>query len=109
MLWQERIQTTEKFINNEMSAKKIYIILIIIKQKINHFSDAQNKAHHIINTLFEEAWNEINKNQANSFTKFKKYLFLNHIIEDQCLTESFFLFAHAENSVQVINLNSSEQ
>ena len=44
-----------------MSAEKIYIILITIKQKINHFSDAQNKAHHIINTLLEEAWNKINK------------------------------------------------
>ena len=65
-----------------MSAEKIYIILIIIKQKINHFSDAQNKAHHIINTLFEEAWNEIDKDQANSFIKFKKHLFLDHIIKN---------------------------
>ena len=75
MLWQERIQTTEKSINNEMSAEKIYIILIIIKQKINHFSDAQNKAHHIINTLLEKTWNKINKNQANFFIKFKKYIY----------------------------------
>ncbi len=55
MLWQERTQATEKSINNEMSAEKIYITLITIKQKINHFSDAQNKVHHIINTLLEEA------------------------------------------------------
>ncbi len=65
-----------------MSAEKIYITLITIKQKINHFSDAQNKAHHIINTLLEEAWNEINKDQANFFIKFKKYLSLNHIVEN---------------------------
>ena len=82
MLWQERIQTTEKFINNEMSAKKIYIILIIIKQKINHFSDAQNKTHHIINILLEEAWNKIDKNQANFSIKFKKHLFLDYIIKN---------------------------
>ena len=65
-----------------MSAEKIYIILIIIKQKINHFSDAQNKAHHIINTLLKEAWNEIDKDQVNSSTKSKKHLSLNHIIKD---------------------------
>ena len=50
-----RIEYTPKSINNKMSTEKIYIILIIIKQKINHFSDAQNKVHHIINTLLEEA------------------------------------------------------
>ena len=82
MLWQERIQITEKFINNQMSTEKIYITLITIKQKINHFSDAQNKAHHIINTLLEKAWNEIDKDQANSFTKFKKHLFLDHTAEN---------------------------
>ena len=72
-----------------MSTKKIYIILITIKQKINHFSDAQNKAHHIINTLLEEAWNEIDKDQTNFFTKFKKHLFLDHTVKNQCLIESF--------------------
>ena len=82
MLWQERIQTTEKSINNEMSAEKIYITLIIIKQKINYFLDAQNKAHHIINILLEEAWNEINKNQVDSSTKSKKHLFLDHTVEN---------------------------
>ena len=65
-----------------MNTEKIYIILIIIKQKINYFSDAQNKIHHIINTLLEEAWNEINKDQANFFIKFKKHLFFNHIIKN---------------------------
>ena len=55
MLCKERTQTDERFIDDEMSVEKIYIILIIIKQKINHFSDAQNKAYHIINTLLEKA------------------------------------------------------
>jgi len=55
MLWQERTQATEGSINNEMSAGKVYITLTTIKQKTNHFSDAQNKAHHIINTLLGEA------------------------------------------------------
>ena len=82
MLWQERTQTTKRSINNEMSAEKIYITLITIKQKINYFSDTQNKVHHIINTLLKETWNKIDKDQANSFTKSKKHLFLDHIIED---------------------------
>ncbi len=65
-----------------MSAEKIYITLIIIKQKINHFLDAQNKAYHIINTLLEEAWNKIDKDQANSSTKSKKHLSLDHTAKD---------------------------
>ncbi len=89
MLWQERTQTTERSINNKISTEKIYITLITIKQKINYFSDAQNKAHHIINTLLEEAWNEINKDQANSSTKSKKHLSLDYIIKNQYLTKSF--------------------
>ena len=42
-----------------------------------------------MNTLLVEAWNEIDENWADFFTKFKKHLFLDHIIEDQCFTESF--------------------
>ena len=44
MFWQERTQTDEEFIDDKMSLKKIYIILIIIKWKTNYYLDTQNNS-----------------------------------------------------------------
>ena len=46
--------------------------------------------HQIMNTLLVEAWDEIDKDQADSSLKSKKHLSLDHAAEDQCSTESFF-------------------